>query len=122
MASRLSDYMKKEQLLKQLQQELLELESSDEMKTELQFKEKLEALMKKYEISSNQVITMLAPDSVKSSGSVKQSRKKRKLKVYQNPLTEEIIEARGANHKGLRAWRDEHGAEEVESWVIEEKD
>ena len=40
MASVLNDYIKKEQMLKQLQEELQALESNSELKKELEFKEK----------------------------------------------------------------------------------
>jgi|TARA_R110000796_G_scaffold222991_1_gene339196 hypothetical protein len=48
-------------------------------------------------------------------------RKKRKIKVYRNPYDREIVEIRGGNHKTLRAWKDLHGAEVVDSWLVEEK-
>ncbi|BBI61583.1 hypothetical protein HSBAA_28890 [Vreelandella sulfidaeris] len=34
----------------------------------------------------------------------------------------EVIETRGGNHKGLRSWKDEHGDEAVESWLVRMED
>ena len=48
-------------------------------------------------------------------------RKKRMIKEYRNPYEREIVETRGGNHKTLRAWKDQYGAEVVDSWLVEEK-
>lgn len=125
--SLLSKYVQKEELLKQLQAELAQLEQNEKLKAELQFKEKLEALMKEYEKSATDVIELLRPSS---SGAVATSagsdspkgRRRRKTKVYKNPKTGEVIETRGGNHKTLKAWKAEHGSDTVESWVVEEKE
>lgn len=34
-----------------------------------------------------------------------------------NPHTGEFIETKGGNHKGLKAWKVQYGAETVESWL-----
>lgn len=39
------------------------------------------------------------------------------MKVYKNPLTGEIVETKGGNHKLLKAWKAQFGAE-VESWLV----
>lgn len=119
--SRIAEYAKKEQLLKQLQEELLKLEQDDELKNELEFKDQLEMLMTEYGKSSKEVIQIIAPERFFSENNQKKTtRKPRKLKVYKNPHTGEVIETRGGNHKGLRAFKDEYGSEEVESWLVSE--
>lgn len=125
--SLLSKYVQKEELLKQLQAELAQLEQNEKLKAELQFKEKLEALMKEYEKSATDVIELLRPSSsgaaTTSAGSDSPKwRRRRKTKVYKNPKTGEVIETRGGNHKTLKAWKAEHGSDTVESWVVEEKE
>lgn len=125
--SLLSKYVQKEELLKQLQAELAQLEQNEKLKAELQFKEKLEALMKEYEKSATDVIELLRPSSsgaaTTSAGSDSpKGRRRRKTKVYKNPKTGEVIETRGGNHKTLKAWKAEHGSDTVESWVVEEKE
>ncbi|WP_110687419.1 histone-like nucleoid-structuring protein, MvaT/MvaU family [Salinicola aestuarinus] len=125
--SLLSDYVKKEQLLKQLEQELKQMEGDQRLKAELEFKEKLEALMTEYGKSAADVIELLGPKP-ESNGSAQQSgkstggRRKRKLKIYKNPNSGEVVETRGGNHKTLKAWKDEHGSETVESWVVRTED
>ncbi|WP_419308049.1 histone-like nucleoid-structuring protein, MvaT/MvaU family [Chromohalobacter israelensis] len=120
--SLLSEYMKKEQLLKQLSEELQQLEKDQRLTSELEFKEKLEALMKEYDKSPAAVIEMLDPQPESRSKPATQtnnvSRRKRKLKIYKNPNTGEVVETRGGNQKTLKAWKDEYGNDTVESWLV----
>ena len=39
------------------------------------------------------------------------------MKVFKNPYTGEVVETKGGNHKVLKSWKAEHGAETVESWL-----
>ena len=48
----LNTYMQKEQQLKQLQEELDRLKNDDRLKAELEFKDKLEALMREFDKSA----------------------------------------------------------------------
>src|SRR5690606_5257047 len=41
----------------------------------------------------------------------------RKVKQYKNPNTGETIETKGGNHKTLKSWKEQYGAETVESWA-----
>lgn len=121
--SLLSEYTKKEQLLKQLSEELKALEGDQRLKNELEFKSKLEELMTEYGKKARDVIDLLSPnDSLSASqSSATNGRRKRKLKTYKNPKTGEVIETRGGNHKALKAWKNQHGADTVESWVVREE-
>ncbi|MDR5907384.1 histone-like nucleoid-structuring protein, MvaT/MvaU family [Franzmannia qiaohouensis] len=121
--SLLSAYMQKEQLLKQLTEELHNMESDQRLKAELEFKEKLEALMKEFNKSAADVIDLLDPKpankaAAKSPSAAAGGRRKRKLKIYKNPNTGEVVETRGGNQKTLKAWKDEFGNDTVESWLV----
>lgn len=127
MASVLSDYLKKEQMLKQLQEELHALENNSELKAELEFKERLQALMTEHGKLARDVCEMLDPTyhskpakAAKASTNSTDGRKKRALKVYKNPHTGEVVETRGGNHKVIQEWKAEFGNEEVVSWVVKE--
>ena len=67
------------------------------------------------------VIALLDPANdqrgAKAAAGNNANRRKRRLKIYKNPKTGEVIETRGGNHKGLRSWKDEYGDETVESWL-----
>lgn len=47
----------------------------------------------------------------------KRTRQARKVKVYRNPLTGEIVEFKGGNNWLLSALKAQFGHEEIESWV-----
>jgi hypothetical protein len=49
----------------------------------------------------------------------KATRRGRAVKIYKNPHNGEIVETKGGNHKTLKAWKAEHGSDEVESWLAE---
>ncbi|MDI5921176.1 DNA binding protein [Halomonas sp. LR5S13] len=121
----LNSYLEKEQQLKQLQEELKTLEHDERLKNELEFKEKLEALMREFGKSASEVIGLLNPKSAgakSTASSPSTGRAKRKLKIYKNPNTGEVVETRGGNQKTLKAWKEEHGAEVVESWLVRTED
>ncbi|MBS9402413.1 DNA binding protein [Halomonas sp. TRM85114] len=123
MSSLLSEYMQMEQQLKQLQQNLDKLQNDDRLKAELEFKEKLEALMRDFDKSAAEVIALLDPKPGSGAASAKSAasstgRRKRKMKIYKNPNTGEVVETRGGNQKTLKAWKDEHGSDTVESWLV----
>lgn len=124
MSSLLSNYMQMEQQLKQLQSELDKLQNDDRLKAELEFKEKLESLMREFDKSAADVIALLDPKPAAASRgpaaapATGGARRKRKLKIYKNPNTGEVVETRGGNQKTLKAWKDEHGSDTVESWLV----
>ncbi|MDR5865989.1 histone-like nucleoid-structuring protein, MvaT/MvaU family [Halomonas koreensis] len=125
MSSLLSNYMQKEQQLKQLQGELERLENDERLKAELEFKTKLEELMQQFGKSASDVIELLDPKPAaapKAAAPAGGGRRKRKLKIYKNPHTGEVVETRGGNQKTLKAWKDEFGAETVESWLVRTED
>lgn len=118
--SLLNEYIQKEQQLKQLQEDLQRLEGDQRLKGELEFKAKLEALMNEFGKRPGDVIALLDPTADQRSSKATASgnaRRKRRLKIYKNPKTGEVIETRGGNHKGLRSWKDQYGDETVESWL-----
>jgi len=81
---------------------------------------KLKALMGEYSKSLRNVIILLdlhASNKAAATGKkAAQERAPRKVKVYKNPHTGETIETKGGNHKGLKEWKAQHGADTVESW------
>jgi len=112
----LSDYIKKQAELEKLQKELEALQSDDRLSVEMEFRDKLLALMAEYGKNEAEVIRLLDPAPAKSEKV--DGRKKRRLKKYINPHTKEVVETRGGNHKIIRAWKDQYGQEEVEGWVV----
>lgn len=122
--SKLSLYYSKLSELKNLQNEVDQLAESDELKSELEFKEKLESLMDEYDQSAKSVARILSEldPSLKLNGKTAAqatSGPKRPLVTYQNPHTKEIVKTRGGNQKTLKQWRNEYGADVVNGWKID---
>ena len=121
MPSSLQKYVEKERLLKQLQEEIKQLEGDQAFQRELEFKNELEKLMNEFDKTAADVIELLKPSQTTQRNDPQPAgtgRRKRKLKIYKNPNTSEVVETRGGNHKTLKAWKEEHGDETVESWLV----
>ncbi|MBC3495729.1 DNA binding protein [Pseudomonas sp. SWRI100] len=118
--SRLAEFRKLEQALAAQLAELEELKGSSELQKEIEFETKLRDLLAKYGFSLRDVINILDPEAGRRASVAapqKTLRKPRGVKVYKNPNNGEIIETKGGNHKLLKEWKAEFGADVVESWV-----
>lgn len=116
--SKLAEFKRLEaQLAEQLRQ-LDALKNDGELKKEIEFEEKLRALLGEYGYSLRDVKVILDP-SAKPEPKVdgRSQRRERALKVYINPNTNERVETKGGNHKVLKAWKAEFGTDAVESWL-----
>lgn len=119
--SQLNRYRELEaQLAAQLQQ-LEEMKNSDSLKKEIEFEEKLKALMSDYGVNLRDIINLLDPQAGRPSfvtqAAQKGSRAPRAVKRYVNPDNGEVVETKGGNHSILKAWKAQYGAETVESWL-----
>ncbi|MBS8270857.1 H-NS histone [Halomonas litopenaei] len=111
-----------QQEAKAIQEKLERMQNDPNLQKEFEFKDKLTQLMKEFGKSSSDVLALLTPESAATPATTATGRAKRKLKVYKNPTTGEIVETRGGNQKTLKAWKDEHGNDTVEGWVVDTKD
>lgn len=117
--SRLAEFRRLEQKLAQQLAELEAMKGDSAIKAEMEFEEKLRALLGEYGYSLREVINILDPTLTRVAAPVAQekgTRKPRELKVYKNPHNGEVVQTKGGNHAVLKAWKAEHGAETVESW------
>ncbi|MBD9575987.1 H-NS histone family protein [Pseudomonas sp. PDM23] len=119
--SLINEYRATEEAIKELQERLKSLEQDDKLKKELEFEEKLRALMASYGKSLRDVIALLDPDAKLSksprAAKANVSKRARKVKQYKNPHNGEVIETKGGNHKTLKEWKAKWGAEAVEGWA-----
>ncbi|GAB1617436.1 histone-like nucleoid-structuring protein, MvaT/MvaU family [Pseudomonas sp. NGC7] len=119
--SRLAEFRALEQQLAAQLAELETLKNDDGLKREIEFEQKLRSLLSEYGYSLRDIIAILDPQSVSRRATAavaeKSTRKPRQLKVYKNPHTGERVETKGGNHKTLKEWKSQHGADEVESWL-----
>lgn len=118
--SKLAEYRQLEKHLAEQLQALEALKGEEGLKKEIEFETKLRKLLEHYGFSLKHVINLLDPNSTtrrQTDASAAGTRKPRELKVYKNPNTGEVIETKGGNHKALKAWKAEHGADVVEGWL-----
>jgi hypothetical protein len=119
--SRLAEFRQLEQQLAKQLAELELLKGDSGLKKEMEFESKLRALLVEYGFSLKNIISILDPEagtrnSAPLSSPVRAVRKARNVKIYKNPHTGEFIETKGGNHRQLRGWKAEFGADVVESW------
>ncbi|HGY9638131.1 TPA: histone-like nucleoid-structuring protein, MvaT/MvaU family [Pseudomonas putida] len=120
--SRLAEFR---QLEKKLAAQLAELEamkSSSELQKEIEFETKLRDLLAEYGFNLRHVINVLDPHASRRAAPAiteKAPRRARQVKQYKNPHNGEIIETKGGNHKLLKEWKAEYGADVVEGWLAQ---
>ncbi|WP_412763294.1 histone-like nucleoid-structuring protein, MvaT/MvaU family (plasmid) [Pseudomonas aeruginosa] len=119
--SRLAEFRRLEQQLAQQLAELEAMKGDSAIKAEMEFEEKLRALLGEYGYSLREVINILDPQAGirRQAPQIheKTSRKPREVKVYKNPHNGEVVQTKGGNHAVLKAWKAEHGSATVESWL-----
>lgn len=121
--SLINEYRATEEAIKELQERLKSLSQDDKLQKELEFEGKLRKLMGEYQKTLRDINGLLDPDAKpgKSARGAKvaaaPTKRARKVKQYKNPHTGEVIETKGGNHKTLKEWKAQWGAETVESWA-----
>ncbi|WP_160109243.1 histone-like nucleoid-structuring protein, MvaT/MvaU family [Pseudomonas izuensis] len=117
--SRLAEFRKLEQKLAAQLAELESMKGDSGLKAEMEFESKLRALLGEYGFSLQNIITLLDPQAGRRSPLAavsKSARKARDVKIYKNPNSGELIATKGGNHRQLKEWKTEFGAEVVDSW------
>lgn len=118
--SKLAEYRQLEKHLAEQLQALETMKGDDGLKKEIEFETKLRKLLEHYGFSLKHIINLLEPQTTarrKSAAPAASTRKPRVLKVYKNPNTGEVIETKGGNHRALKEWKAEYGADVVEGWL-----
>lgn len=123
--SKAAEYRALERQIAEQLQALEALKGSSALQSELEFEDKLRKLLGEYGYSLRNIIAILDPKASSAAGVVgagtvdgrKGQRAPRAVKRYVNPHTNEVVETKGGNHAILKAWKSEHGAQQVESWL-----
>jgi len=116
--SKIAEYKALQAQIAEQQKRLEALKGDEKLKREIEFETKLRNLLADYGYSLRNVIAVLDPKAGKiAEAPVKGPRRERTLKRYKNPETGEVVETKGGNHKVLKAWKEQYGAENVESWL-----
>lgn len=118
--SKLAEFRQLEKHLTEQLEALEALKGDAGLKKEIEFETKLRALLAEYGYSLPNVINLLDPKAGRrapAAESKSSSRKPRQVKVYKNPESGEVVETKGGNHKTLKEWKAQFGADTVESWL-----
>lgn len=125
--SGLKEYKQLEIRARELEKAIETLSQDERFQNEVAFSSHLRALMEEFDKSTDDVLALFeVSDTVatdtsavtsEEEGSTPRQRKKRKLKIYKNPHTGDVIETRGGNHTVLKTWKKEYGNETVETWL-----
>ncbi|KAB0508990.1 histone-like nucleoid-structuring protein, MvaT/MvaU family [Pseudomonas moorei] len=118
--SKLAEFRQLEKHLAEQLEALEALKGDAGLKKEIEFENKLRALLAEYGYSLKDVINLLDPQSSRRAPAAEpqtSTRKPRQVKVYKNPHSGEVVETKGGNHKTLKEWKAEHGSATVESWL-----
>nr|WP_285863688.1 histone-like nucleoid-structuring protein, MvaT/MvaU family [Pseudomonas sp. BGr12]MDL2422340.1 transcriptional regulator [Pseudomonas sp. BGr12] len=101
--------------------ELEQLKNDGALKAEMEFEEKLRALLAEYGFSLRDIVSILDPQAIQRqtipAPEGKRSRKLRDVKTYKNPHNGEVVQTKGGNHAVLKAWKAQYGGDAVESWL-----
>ena len=116
------EYKSCEDQVKALQARMAKIQEDPNFAKERKFEQSLRDLMAENGKSLRDIIAILDPDAALTRAKPQQSdtrqqRKPRQVKVYKNPHNDEIIETKGGNHRGLKAWKEEYGSDVVEGWL-----
>ncbi|KKN80594.1 hypothetical protein LCGC14_0328130 [marine sediment metagenome] len=110
------EHRTKLQALEKLKAELSQLEESQAFKQEKGFTEGLKKLMSDYDMTPNQVLSVLNIKN-ESEVSAKSSRRKSAPVTYTNPNSGEKVIAKTRANKRVKAWIAQYGRGVVEGWA-----
>ncbi|MCQ4298121.1 DNA binding protein [Pseudomonas stutzeri] len=114
--SKIAEYKRLEAQLAEQLAALDKLKTDGQLKREMEFEDKLKALINEYGFNARTVLDILDPAQTGDVAPVGR-RRARETKTYKNPHTGEVVETKGGNHKILNAWKEQYGAEAVKSWA-----
>lgn len=120
--SKLAEFRQLERHLAEQMAALEAMKGDKGLEQEIEFESKLRTLLGEYNKSLRDIVSILDPQggfepSKAAAAPVKGTRKPRAMKLYKNPHSGEVVETKGGNHKILKEWKAEHGADTVESWL-----
>jgi hypothetical protein len=117
--SRLAEFRAAEKALQEQLAQLESLKNDAGLKKEIEFEQKLQALMSSYGKGLRDIVAILDPkgSSSQPAAAGPKRRRARVVKVYHNPHSGELIETKGGNHRGLKSWKEQYGADTVDSWL-----
>lgn len=127
--SKLAEYRALERALADKTQALDKFRDDPDLHRDIEFEQKLRTLVAEYGKSWADISKMrLTGPAFATTTRTAIPRQKPKskmppLKVYRNPLNNQIVETRGEPNEHLEAWRDQFGVDFIEkNWLVEIRD
>lgn len=114
--SKLLEFRKAEQALREQLARLESLKHDHELKHEMEFEEKLQSLLQEYGFKLQNIVDILDPQPIHFP-ELELGSRTRKVQVWKNPITGEVLETKSGNNKKLKAWKEEHGEKFVSTWL-----
>ncbi|MBV2134016.1 DNA binding protein [Pseudomonas sp. MAP12] len=119
--SKLLEFRKAEQALRDQLARLESLKHDTELKREMEFEDKLKELLQEYGFKLQNIVDILQPQPLHIAEldllAQDSGRRVRKIQIWKNPITGEVLETKSGNNKTLKAWKAEHGEKFVASWL-----
>ncbi|WP_432780633.1 histone-like nucleoid-structuring protein, MvaT/MvaU family (plasmid) [Pseudomonas corrugata] len=113
----ITEYRETQEALKTLEERLEKMSRNHALLKEREFDQKLRTLMAEYGKSLRDIVSIIDPEYRKNGvPEAARQRAQRVVKVYKNPATGEVVETKGGNNKMLKLWKQQHGADVVDSW------
>tara|TARA_R110000796_G_scaffold252646_1_gene390344 strand:- start:43750 stop:44115 length:366 start_codon:yes stop_codon:yes gene_type:complete len=106
--SKLAEFRRAEREMKRQMALLEQLQADARLQREMEFEEKLKALMADFGVDLAKVVAILDPQSVELESpapTVVKTCRHRQEKVYVQPVTGKRIETKSGNHALLKAWK-----------------
>lgn len=107
-----------------LQAKLQNMEGSEQLQREIEFENRLQALLNEFNKTEEELLDIIDKDGSLRNRQVSApvvekevgTKRTRRTKRYSNPNTGEVIETKGGNHNTLKEWKQQYGGDVVESW------
>ena len=127
--SKLLEFRKAEEALRRQLALLEDMKKDKELSHEMEFENSLKALIAEFGYSPRQAVAILQPQPVdipqlhlsgvqnKPAADSSPKRRQRRLQVWKNPHTGEVLETKSGNNKQLKAWKAEFGESAVAGWL-----
>lgn len=105
---------------KALRERLEKLRNDPALVQELEARDAIRDVMTTYGLNERSLLNILGIGEAEIAASKKQQRRARSVKTYIHPDTHERIDTKGGNHKTLKEWKAQYGADTVAGWELKE--
>ncbi|MFK4132293.1 histone-like nucleoid-structuring protein, MvaT/MvaU family [Pseudomonas luteola] len=116
----LNDFRSVEAQIRELELQREKLAQDPRVQRDIDLQNKIKEILAEHDLQPSYLLNLFGLGGERSVGNNTRAsnvRRMRRVKVYTNPNTGEVIETKGGNHKVLKQWKEHHGGETVESWA-----